>query len=76
MMDFRDELFITLKQGRRRQDPLDPSVYTYFHPFDYLPGANTHIIVIVKFTSQSTNGTVEVNNFVLTAYQKTLYSQR
>ena len=75
-MDFRDELFITLKQGRRRQDPLDPSVYTYFHPFDYLPGANTHIIVIVKFTSQSTNGTVEVNNFVLTAYQKTLYSQR
>ena len=76
MIDFRDELFITLKQGRRRQDPLDPSVYTYFHPFDYLPGANTHIIVIVKFTSQSTNGTEEANNFVLTAYQKTLYSQR
>ena len=76
MIDFRDELSIALKQGRRRQDPLDPSVYTYFHSFDYLPGANTHIIVIVKFSSRSTNGIEEANNFVLTAYQKTLYSQR
>ncbi len=76
MIDFRDELSTTLRQGRRRQDSLDPSVYTYFHPFDYLPGGNTHIIVIVKFSSRSANGTEEANNFVLTAYQKTLYSQR
>jgi hypothetical protein len=76
MVDFRDELFTTLKQGRRIQEPLDPFVYTYFHPFDYLPGDNTHIIAIVKFTSQSTRGKEVPNNFVLTAYHKTLYSQR
>ncbi len=76
MVDFRDELFTTLKQGRRRQEPLDPSVYTYFHPFDYLSGDNTHIIAIVKVASQSTSGKEVPNNFVLTAYQKTLYSQR
>jgi hypothetical protein len=76
MVDFRDELLTSLKQGRRGQEQLDPSVYTYFHPFDYLPGENTHIIAIVKFASQSTSGQEEPNNFVLTAYQKTLYSQR
>lgn len=76
MVDFRDELFTTLQQGRRRQEPLDLSVYTYFHPFDYLSGENTHIIAIVKFASQSTSGKEVPNNFVLTAYQKALYSQR
>ena len=76
MVDFRDKLFTTLKQGSRRQDLLDPTVYTYFHSFDYLPGDNTHIIAIVKFSSRSANGEEEDNNFVLTAYQKTIYSQR
>jgi len=74
MVDFREELFTTLQQGRRRQEPLDPSVYTYFHPFDYLSGENTHIITIVKFVSQLASGKEVPNNFVLTAYQKVLYS--
>jgi len=61
MVDFRDELLTT---------------YTHFHPVDYLSGENTHIIVIVKFASQPTSGKEGPNNFVLTAHQKTLYSQR
>jgi len=69
MAHFENELKITLTHGRRKQDPLDRSVYTYFYPFDHLFGAHTHIIAIVKFKMQA-------NHFLLTAYQKTLYSQR
>ena len=76
MAPFRDELLTTLKSGRRKQDSLDPSVYTYFHPFGHLPGKNTHIIAVVKFATQPGNGSTVPNNFVLTSYQKTLYSQR
>ena len=76
MAAFRTELFTTLSKGKRRQDPLDPSVYLYFYPFDYLPGGNTHLIVVVKFTPHSGNGQEISNHFVLTAYQQTLFSQR
>lgn len=76
MADFRDELFTTLKQGRRRQDSLDPSIYIYFHPFDHLPGDNTHIVAVVKFATRATTAEERPNNFVLTAYPKTIFSQR
>ena len=76
MVDFHDEIFATLRQGRRRQDPLEPSVYTYFYPFDHLPVGNTHIVVVVKFSFQSTDSGESSNNFVLTAFLKTIYSQR
>lgn len=76
MADFRDELFTTLKQGRRRQDSLDPSIYTYSHPFDHLPGDNTHIVAVVKFATQTPAVGEHPNNFVLTAYPKTIFSQR
>ena len=69
MAHFEDELITTLKRGSRKQDPLDTSVYSYFHSCDHLPDRHTHVIVIVKFKTRS-------NCFVLTAYQKTLYSQR
>ena len=76
MADFHDEILTTLKRGKRRQDPLDPALYTYFHFFDHLPGDNTHIVVVVKFSSQSTDAEQSSNNFVLTSFPKTIYSQR
>lgn len=76
MVDFRAELFATLRQGNRRQDALDPSIYLYFLSCDHLPGHNTHIVVVVKFALRTDSGSATPNNFVLTAYQKTLYSQR
>ena len=76
MADCRDELFTTLIRGRRKQEALDPSVYLYYHPFDYLPGDNTHVIVVVKFTTRMEGNRTLPNHFVLTAYLKALFSQR
>lgn len=70
MMDYKDHLLSTLKKGRRRQDPLDPSLYIYYHPFDDLEKGYNHIVVIVKFDLQETVEGEVPNNFVLTAYQK------
>jgi len=73
MQEYREHVLTTLRRGRRRQDPIDPTVYSYTHDFDDLEEGYTHVVVIVKFgfheTAQGTIG----NNFVLTAYQKTLY---
>ena len=68
MTHFEDELILTIKHGRRRQDALDTSIYTYFYAFSHLPNNHTHIIAIVKFKP--------TDHFVLTTYQKTIYSQR
>ena len=76
MAGFRAELLAVLRQGNRRQDALDPSVYIYFLAFGHLPGHNTHIIVVVKFALRTDSEPATANNFVLTAYPKTLYSQR
>lgn len=70
MAYFENELVVTLKRGRRRQDALNTSIYTYFYPFNHLLYRHTHIIAIVKSKPYSTD------HFVLTAYQKTIYSQR
>lgn len=76
MTGYKNELLTTLKRGRRKQDVFDASIYTYVCPFPHLPDDHTHIIVIVKFGRHSIAGEELDNNFVLTAYQKTIYSQR
>lgn len=70
MRDYKEHLLTTLKKGRRRQDPFDSSLYTYYCPFDDLEEGYNHIVVIVKFEFQETTGGIVPNNFVLTAYQK------
>lgn len=68
MAYFEDELILTLKRGKRRQDALDASLCTYFCAFNHLPNGHTHIVAIVKFKP--------TDHFILTAYQKIIYSQR
>jgi hypothetical protein len=59
----------TIKQGRRYQEALDPNKYRYYQAFDNLPGANNHVVVVVKFGFRlSEENEIVSNNFVLTAY--------
>src|SRR5712692_9668026 len=73
MIGYKDHLLLTLKKGRRRQDPIDPSIYTYYRRFGDLEVGFNHVIVIVKFGMIILDGKEAPNNFVLTAYQKFLH---
>lgn len=69
MSRHRERLLRTVRTGRRRQDPLDPSKYKSTRSFDDLPADYTHIVVVVKFETKQGPQGVARNNFVLTAYQ-------
>lgn len=70
MLNYKKELVKTLRFGKRKQDPYDPLLYTYYHEFGDLERGFNHIIVAVKFGFTKI---FEQNNFVLTAYQKFVY---
>lgn len=57
--DCKAQVLKTIRQGVRRQDPLEPEKYKYVKKFADLPLDYTHLVVVVKMIR---------NNFVLTAY--------
>ena len=71
MEDYEEELKETVQTGTRKQDLLNPQKYRYSKEFDNLPADNTHIVAIVLFRLQESRlGEIELNNFIVTAYQK------
>ena len=71
MMDFEEHLKTTIRQGRRRQEPLNPRKYRYVHAFNDLPEAMTHIVAIVLFGFEvNERGETDSNNFIATAFFK------
>jgi len=74
MQEYREHVLTTLRRGQRRQDPIDPTGYSYVYAFDDLEEGYTHVVVIVKFGFRETAQGTMRNNFVLTAYQKMLFS--
>ena len=70
MLGHQQHLIATIRTGKRIQDSLDPSIYTYYRNFDNLEKGYNHLIVIVKFGFDSDG---EPNNFILTAWQKFIY---
>lgn len=74
MVDYEDELKVTIQQGRRKQDVLNPRKYRYRMAFDDLAEDNTHVTAIVLFRFQEDeDGTVVPNNYIVTAYQRELW---
>jgi len=45
MLAYEDYLQLTIKKGRRRQEPLNPRKYRYVYLFDDLPDDVNHIVV-------------------------------
>lgn len=71
IVGYEEHLQTTIKKGRRRQEPLNPRKYRYFHPFDDLPDDVNHIVVIVMFGFDvDEQGQMISNNFVATAFFK------
>jgi hypothetical protein len=71
MLAYEEELKITLQQGRRQQDELNPQKYRYSKAFDHLGEDNTHIIAMVLFRFRAGQSRRPVpNNYVVTAFAK------
>ncbi len=71
MTDYEEYLKTTLRKGRRRQEPLNPRKYRYYHLFSDLPHDVNHIVAIVLFGFNiSLGGETVPNNFVATAFFK------
>lgn len=66
-----EQLRLTVRTGRRQQEPLNPRKYRYSRAFDGLPMDNTHIVVIVLFGYSTGEANEPIsNNYIVTAYQK------
>ena len=71
MVDYEEYLKTTIQKGRRRQEPLNPRKYRYFHFFDDLSDDVNHIVAIVLFGFDVDEQEQMVpNNFVATAFFK------
>ena len=71
MSAYEEELKQTARQGRRKQDTVNPQKYRYSLPFDGLAEDNTHIVAIVLFRFRETEvGELLPNNYIVTAFQK------
>ena len=74
--DYEDQLRVTIGQGRRRQEPLNPRKYRYVHPFSDLPDGSNHIVAIVLFGFDvNEHGKTTPNNYVTTAFFKHIRSK-
>lgn len=74
ILDYEEYLRLTLKRGRRRQEPLNPRKYRYAHPFNDLPDDVNHIVVIVLFGYDiDEDGRTIPNNYVATAFFKHIW---
>jgi hypothetical protein len=73
MLPHEDPLRETIRSGQRRQDALNPQKFRYSKEFSGLSEANTHVVAIVLFRfAEDEDGRPRPNNYVTTAYQKSL----
>ncbi|MCP4403126.1 MAG: hypothetical protein GY801_38200 [bacterium] len=74
---YEEYLKITVKQGKRRQEPLNPRKYRYSYGFEDLPEATNTVVVIVLFGCDVNEyGQTTSNNFVATAFFKHIRPKR
>ncbi len=69
LADYEDHLQAAIRQGRRRQEPLNPRKYRYTQPCDDLPAGFNHVVGIVLFGFDvNAQGETVPNNFIATAF--------
>jgi len=77
MLAYEQYLKNTIAKGRKRQEPLNPRKYRYFHTFTDLPDNVNHIVFIVIFGYEINNeGHTISNNYVATAFFKHIQIKR
>ena len=77
LANYHSEALNTLRQGRRKQDTLNPHKYKYYWPCDDLLPDFNHLVVIVLF-GETTNpaGQIVSNNYVTNVWAVFIYGKR
>lgn len=66
-----DKIQLTLRRGKRRQEPLNPRKYRYVMYFQNLPDDFNHMVAIVLFgVVVDVHGESKPNNWLATAFMK------
>ncbi|MCB1058383.1 MAG: hypothetical protein KDD11_23015 [Acidobacteria bacterium] len=69
MAEHFEDVLATVREGRRKQDPLDPSKYKYYRPWNVLLPEYNHLVVVVRFREGlDAQGRNVPQNFVVTAW--------
>ena len=69
LADYEDYLRVTIQQGRRRHELLNPRKYRYIRPFNDLPVGFNHVVGIVLFGFDvNIQGETVPNNCIATAF--------
>lgn len=77
LANYHDETLTTLRQGRRKQDILNPRKYKYYWPCDdLLPDFNHLVVVVLMGETVDTEGRVVPNNYVTNVWAVFIYGRR
>jgi len=76
LVEHLDDVLETLRQGRRKQDPMDPAKYKYSRRGEALFPEYNHLVVVVRFSEAvDPQGRSVPNNYVVTAWAVFRYSR-
>lgn len=76
MAEYEQELKSVIRQGRRKQEPLNPRKYRYAERFDHLPDDFNQMVAIVLFELEMDEmGKALPNNWIATAFMKYIRRQ-
>jgi hypothetical protein len=74
MAAFEELLKTAIRQGRRKQEPLNARKYRYALAINELPDGSNHVVAIVLFGFQiDDTGKTVANNFITTAFVKHIW---
>ncbi len=68
LTDHFEDVLDTIRQGRRRQDPIQPRSYHYYRECEFLPRGFIGIEVVVVFKLKTEGDQIVPNNFVVSAW--------
>ena len=71
-----EDVLITLRRGKRQQDPLNMRKYKYYWPCESLQPEFNHIVVVVLFAEESGEyGRATSNNYVVNVWAVYIYGE-
>lgn len=77
LADYHEEVLTTLREGRRKQDPLNPRKYKYYWRCDdLLPDFNHLVVVVLMGERTNAEGQLIPNNYVTNVWAVFIYGKR
>ena len=77
LVDYHEQALATLRQGRRKQDPLSPRKYKYYWPCpELLPDFNHLVVIVLMEETTDAQGQIISNNYAVNVWAVFIYGRR